>query len=72
MNENNWGCLDALIFLVIFINSCVIRCDQVRENNFNNKVKEIENMIERQQNQAVHLQQQNDSLLLIIKEIKEK
>lgn len=72
MNEKNWGCLDALIFLMIFVNSCLIRCDQVRQNDFNNKVKEIENMIEWQQNQAVHLQQQNDSLLLIIKEIKEK
>lgn len=72
MNNDKWGCLDALIFFMIFVNSCLIRCDQVTEKDFNKKTKEIENMIEWTQKQNVQLKQQNDSLLFIIKEIKNK
>ena len=72
MNNDNGGCLDALIFFMIFVNSCLIRCDQVTEKVFNKKTKEIENMIEWTQKQNVQLKQQNDSLLFIIKEIKNK
>ena len=73
MNDNNsLSCLDVIIFLIMFVNICLIRCDQVTEEDFNNKTKEIENMIKWQQKQSIQLKQQNDSLLLIIKEIKEK
>ena len=72
MNENNLGCLDAIMFIVMFITICLVRCDQVREKDFNNKTKEIENMIEWTQNQNVQLKQQNDSLYIILKEMREK
>ena len=72
MNEDNSSCLDAILVIVMFITICLIRCDQVTEKDFNKKTKEIENMIEWTQKQNVQLKQQNDSLLFIIKEIKNK
>lgn len=66
MNDNNWGCLDTLIFLMIFVTLCLNRCDQVTEKEFNQKLKEWT------QNQNVQLKQQNDSLYIILKEMREK
>lgn len=72
MNEDNSSCLDAILVIVMFITICLVRCDQVTEKDFNKKTKEIENMIECTQNQNVQLKQQNDSLYIILKEMREK
>ena len=72
MKEDNSSCLDAILVIVMFITICLVRCDQVTEKDFNKKTKEIENMIEWTQNQNVQLKQQNDSLYIILKEMREK
>lgn len=72
MDNNNSGCLDAILFIVMFITICLVRCDQVTERDFNKKTNEIENMIEWTQKQNVQLKQQNDSLYTILKEMREK
>jgi hypothetical protein len=70
--KNEGSCLDALMFIVMFITICLVRCDQVKEKEFNYKTKEIENMIEWTQKQNAQLKQQNDSLYIMLKEIKDK
>ena len=71
MGENNGSCISALLFIVMFILVCVIRCDQVKEQR---KLKEIENMIEFVQKQVSVVNEQvnysieqNDSILNNIK-----
>lgn len=72
MNNNEEGCLGALMFIVLFVLVCLIRCDQVKKEDFTQKTKEIENMVEFNQKQMEKLQTENDSLRMHIEVIREQ
>ena len=72
MSNNNEGCLGALMFIVLFVLVCLIRCDQVKKEDFTQKTNEIENMVEFNQKQMEKLQTENDSLRMHIEVIREQ
>lgn len=72
MSNNEEGCLDALMFIVLFVLVCLIRCDQVKKEDFTQKTNEIENMVEFNQKQMEKLQTENDSLRMHIEVIREQ
>ena len=51
---------------------CLIRCDQVKKEDFTQKTNEIENMVEFNQKQMEKLQTENDSLRMHIEVIREQ
>lgn len=67
-DNSDVGCL----FIIMFILVCLIRCDQIEEHDFQQKTKEIENMIEFNQRQIQKLQSDNDSLRIHIINIEEQ
>lgn len=46
MNNSDGACLGEIMFIILFILICLIRCDQVKEKEFIQKTNEIENMVE--------------------------
>lgn len=72
MSNNEEGCLGALMFIVLFVLVCLIRCDQVKKEDFTQKTNEIENMVEFNQKQMEKLQTENDSLRMHIEVIREQ
>lgn len=72
MSNNEEGCLGALMFIVMFVMVCLIRCDQVKKEDFTQKTNEIENMVEFNQKQMEKLQTENDSLRMHIEVIREQ
>ena len=72
MSNNEDGCLGALMFIVLFVLVCLIRCDQVKKEDFTQKTNEIENMVEFNQKQMEKLQTENDSLRMHIEVIREQ
>ena len=72
MSNNEDGCLGALMFIVLFVLVCLIRCDQVKKEDFTQKTNEIENMVEFNQKQIEKLQTENDSLRMHIEVIREQ
>lgn len=74
-DSSDFGCL----FIIMFILVCLVRCDQVKEEKFDRKTQEIENMIEYTQKEVrdvrdelIKMRSERDSLLLYIKENKNK
>ena len=72
MSNNEEGCLGTLMFIVLFVLVCLIRCDQVKKEDFTQKTNEIENMVEFNQKQMEKLQTENDSLRMHIEVIREQ
>ena len=72
MSNNEDGCLGALMFIGLFVLVCLIRCDQVKKEDFTQKTNEIENMVEFNQKQMEKLQTENDSLRMHIEVIREQ
>lgn len=72
MNNNDGACLGEIMFIILFILVCLIRCDQVKDKDFIQKTNEIENMIEFNQKQIQKLQTENDSLRVHIEVIREQ
>lgn len=72
MNNNDGACFSEIMFIILFILVCLIRCDQVKEKDFIQKTNEIENMVEFNQKQIQKLQTENDSLRLHIEVIREQ
>lgn len=60
------------MFIVLFVLVCLIRCDQVKKEDFTQKTNEIENMVEFNQKQMEKLQTENDSLRMHIEVIREQ
>jgi hypothetical protein len=71
-SSNDGDCLGAIMGIVMFILICLIRCDQVKEEDFTRKTNEIENMVEFNQKQIEKLKVENDSLRLHIEVIREQ
>ena len=72
MNNNDGTCLGEIMFIILFILVCLIRCDQVKDKDFIQKTNEIENMVEFNQKQIQKLQTENDSLRVHIEVIREQ
>ena len=72
MNNNDGACFSEIMFIILFILVCLIRCDQVKEKDFIQKTNELENMVEFNQKQIQKLQTENDSLRLHIEVIREQ
>ena len=74
-NNSSDGNIDGCLFIIMFILVCLVRCNQVDESKFDQKTREIENMIEFTQkelrdvkDELSKMRTERDSLILYIKE----